>query len=164
MRIQLISEIQIKDGNLIYVGAMSPVLATQIFEKHIQKEGFINQRDFCTHILRIRWDSELMMNENEGLPTKPEMTGYDNLILIYQFVNERLLIVFQDQGVHSIPVCAAFESDGPKSIMFTPIYEEYKTKYCECPDETDWYEVYEAAFKFPRIDKTKLRDSLTQKS
>ncbi len=118
MKIDILSTVELKNGKFVMNGPMSPVLsataANRIFEKEKMVIGILS------HICRIWFTREHTLQINEGTLSKPEYTGMDTLMLIYEYKNGRQFVFIQDQGSEILCIGTFFNDEDEMS--FTNIY------------------------------------------
>lgn len=120
-------------------GAMSPVMAAQIFcrENKFPFDGLV----------RIWFDSEEVHNRYEG-PGKSCLTGCDTLMVLSRYSNLDQVTMFVDMGCECLPVCLYLSDE--RSLTITPVYQEYPfAKKC---DATELTHLIEEALKQNKFD------------
>ncbi|KKK69712.1 hypothetical protein LCGC14_2931270, partial [marine sediment metagenome] len=83
---------EIKDGNLISSGPMSPFLAAQELTKNIGIK--------FTHLARVWYEDSRMLQINDG----GSPSSYDHLLIINPREDSIEIAYFIDMGMHSMPV------------------------------------------------------------
>jgi hypothetical protein len=161
MKTQLISLVtKTSDNKAFFTGAMSPVMACSEYLRHLKKDAMLKGAT-PTHIVRIWWSSDLMLNTNEsGIKSRPEMTGYDTLAIIAQWKNARAVFVIQDRGVEVLPLVFCFE-DNIAEYVPTQIFlnrADIKGYYELVPTKDEWIEALTKIFTdYPRIDISEIK-------
>lgn len=100
---------QIKDGNLIANGPMSPTMAAKEFSKSIGIK--------MNHLARVWFNDDRMLQEYDG---GEGLTAYDHLIIVNVYKNTIEMAFIVDMGYACMPIAIYYSND--QKVITSPVY------------------------------------------
>ena len=144
---------EIKDGNLISSGPMSPFTAAQ----EITKELGIK----FDHLARVWYEDSRMLQINDG----GSPSGYDHLIAVYPHSNVIQFAYFIDMGTEYMPIALYFD-DNEDELTISPYYLNFK--FILKPTEEELidmfksmveHEEYYMSYNYKELKESRVKES-----